>query len=190
MAVWTNQRPVFRSRDQYSPIRGQYCRGGTEIISRKWDGQGSEISIVQSEASIQVTWHLSTNQRPVLPGEAASGDDWRVCEARGEEGSLWVQNKTFSHKFNKIQKLINIQQQCKKDSEGQKLVSFNPLLLNFSQAIKISRRFGRCSKMLFSVSTTNAFNLMRIAQSQFLMSRCCFCGCVENVFPLNNFSTN
>ena len=24
LAVWTNQRPVFRSRDQYWPIRGQY----------------------------------------------------------------------------------------------------------------------------------------------------------------------
>ena len=41
MYISTNQRPLFRSRDQSRPIRGQYS--------------GHVISLDQSEASIQVT---------------------------------------------------------------------------------------------------------------------------------------
>ena len=41
LSVLSNQRPVFRSRDQYYPIRAQYS--------------GHVISINQSQASIQVT---------------------------------------------------------------------------------------------------------------------------------------
>ena len=48
--VRTNQRPVFRSRDLYWPIRGRYS--------------GHMICIDQSEATIQVNWPLLTNKRP------------------------------------------------------------------------------------------------------------------------------
>ena len=50
--IWTNEKAVMRSHDQYWPIRGQY-----------W---GHMTIIDQSEASIEVTWPLLTNQRPVL----------------------------------------------------------------------------------------------------------------------------
>ena len=49
--VLTNERSVFRSRDQYWPIRGQYS--------------GHVTSIDQSQVSIVVTWPVLTNQRPV-----------------------------------------------------------------------------------------------------------------------------
>ena len=47
-----NQRPVFRSCDKYWPIRGHYS--------------GRMTSIDQSEAIIQVTWLVLTNQRSVF----------------------------------------------------------------------------------------------------------------------------
>ena len=50
--VLTNQRSVFRSRDPYCPIRGQYS--------------GHVISINQSGSSIQVTRQVLTNYRSVI----------------------------------------------------------------------------------------------------------------------------
>ena len=54
----SNHKSVFRSRDLYRPIRGQYS--------------GPVICIDQSEARIQVTWSVWTNQRPVLPASPSS----------------------------------------------------------------------------------------------------------------------
>ena len=48
----TNQGSVFRSRDKYWPITGQYS--------------GHLTSIDQSQVSIQVTWPVLTNQSSVL----------------------------------------------------------------------------------------------------------------------------
>ncbi len=104
----SNQRSVFRSRDLYWPIRGQYSGHVTSIVQSETSiyleslhgllqprlkllnllgqvphlsiqtitnlqyqpirGQysGHVISIDQSQASIQVTWLLVTNHRPVF----------------------------------------------------------------------------------------------------------------------------
>ena len=51
-SLWTNYRSVFRSRDQYGPIRGQYS--------------GHVIIIIQSQASIQVTWSVWANHKSVF----------------------------------------------------------------------------------------------------------------------------
>lgn len=67
----TNQMSVFRSRDKSIPIRGQYSDGIEVSWRRNNDvctthtchGADAEISD-QSEASVQVTWSVWTNQRP------------------------------------------------------------------------------------------------------------------------------
>ena len=83
----TNQRPVSRSRDLYWPIRGEYywpawwhrsrCTWRASAALSGWKYQPIRdqyprhmTCIDQSEASIHVTWHVLTNERPVLPRQA------------------------------------------------------------------------------------------------------------------------
>ena len=51
-SVWTNQKPVFRSRDQYCPITSQYS--------------GHVICVDQSQASICLMWSEGFRGKQVL----------------------------------------------------------------------------------------------------------------------------
>ena len=84
------------------------------------------------------------------------------------------------------------QQECKKEFRIQALSWFYSILFSriFLRQLKAEDVFGRCSKMLFSVSTTVTLLIWwELLNLSSWWADAVFVG-VENVFPPNNFSTN